>query len=112
MKVLRVWNDIRQNLHFWLNYPLNHQKHCQLIKYNRKSILVCLFQSDIAKWLSAIGLPQYQKNLAENGYDSISIVQDITWEDLQEIGIIKLGKWIDRCTIVKMFCFFITFNVF
>ncbi|KAG1931746.1 caskin-2 isoform X3 [Pimephales promelas] len=47
--------------------------------------------SDIAKWLSAIGLPQYQKNLAENGYDSISIVQDITWEDLQEIGIIKLG---------------------
>ncbi|XP_067286656.1 caskin-2 isoform X2 [Pseudorasbora parva] len=47
--------------------------------------------SDIGKWLSAIGLPQYQKNLAENGYDSISIVQDITWEDLQEIGIIKLG---------------------
>ncbi|XP_051771058.1 caskin-2 isoform X3 [Ctenopharyngodon idella] len=47
--------------------------------------------SDIGKWLSAIGLPQYQKKLAENGYDSISIVQDITWEDLQEIGIIKLG---------------------
>ncbi|XP_026133276.1 caskin-2-like isoform X6 [Carassius auratus] len=47
--------------------------------------------SDIGKWLSAIGLPQYQKKLAENGYDSISIVQDITWEDLQEIGITKLG---------------------
>ncbi|XP_067225708.1 caskin-2 isoform X1 [Chanodichthys erythropterus] len=47
--------------------------------------------SDIGKWLNAIGLPQYQKKLAENGYDSISIVQDITWEDLQEIGIIKLG---------------------
>nr|XP_055031217.1 caskin-2 isoform X2 [Misgurnus anguillicaudatus] len=47
--------------------------------------------SDIGKWLGAIGLPQYQKNLAENGYDSISIVQDITWEDLQEIGITKLG---------------------
>ncbi|KAL1264342.1 hypothetical protein QQF64_004697 [Cirrhinus molitorella] len=46
---------------------------------------------DIGKWLSAIGLPQYQKKLAENGYDSISIVQDITWEDLQEIGITKLG---------------------
>ncbi len=53
---------------------------------------VCLFQSDIGKWLSAIGLPQYQKKLAENGYDSISIVQDITWEDLHEIGITKLGK--------------------
>ncbi|XP_058649463.1 caskin-2 isoform X1 [Onychostoma macrolepis] len=47
--------------------------------------------SDIGKWLSAIGLPQYQKKLAENGYDSINIVQDITWEDLQEIGITKLG---------------------
>uniref|UniRef100_A0A673JDV5 Caskin-2 n=1 Tax=Sinocyclocheilus rhinocerous TaxID=307959 RepID=A0A673JDV5_9TELE len=47
--------------------------------------------SDIGKWLSAIGLPQYQKKLAENGYDSINIVQDITWEDLQEIGINKLG---------------------
>ncbi|XP_026078343.1 caskin-2-like isoform X7 [Carassius auratus] len=47
--------------------------------------------SDIGKWLSAIGLPQYQKKLAENGYDSISIVQEITWEDLQEIGITKLG---------------------
>ncbi|XP_051958476.1 caskin-2-like isoform X2 [Xyrauchen texanus] len=47
--------------------------------------------SDIGKWLSAIGLPQYQKKLAENGYDSISIVQDITWEDMQEIGITMLG---------------------
>ncbi|TRZ02806.1 hypothetical protein DNTS_017688 [Danionella cerebrum] len=47
--------------------------------------------SDIGSWLNIIGLPQYQKKLAENGYDSISIVQDITWEDLQEIGITKLG---------------------
>lgn len=39
-----------------------------------------------------IGLPQYQKRLCDNGYDSISIVKDITWEDLQEIGITKLGE--------------------
>lgn len=39
-----------------------------------------------------IGLPQYQKRLCDNGYDSITIVKDITWEDLQEIGITKLGK--------------------
>ncbi len=68
---------------------------------------VCLFQSDIGKWLSAIGLPQYQKKLAENGYDSISIVQDITWEDLQEIGITKLGKWMDTVdTLLLIFLFF------
>uniref|UniRef100_A0A9J7Y0B2 CASK interacting protein 2 n=1 Tax=Cyprinus carpio carpio TaxID=630221 RepID=A0A9J7Y0B2_CYPCA len=71
--------------------PLRHMR--GLIKRNKSStfMFVCLFQSDIGKWLSAIGLPQYQKKLAENGYDSISIVQDITWEDLQEIGITKLG---------------------
>ncbi|XP_029933897.1 caskin-2 isoform X2 [Myripristis murdjan] len=47
--------------------------------------------SDLGEWLSVIGLPQYQKRLCENGYDSITIVKDITWEDLQEIGITKLG---------------------
>ncbi|XP_051994681.1 caskin-2-like isoform X4 [Xyrauchen texanus] len=46
---------------------------------------------DLGEWLSALGLPQYHKKLAENGYDSINIVRDLTWEDLQEIGITKLG---------------------
>lgn len=50
-----------------------------------------MFQVDIGEWLSTIGLSQYQKRLAENGYDSVNIVRDITWEDLQEIGINKLG---------------------
>lgn len=50
-----------------------------------------VFQADIGEWLGTIGLSQYQKTLAENGYDSINIVRDITWEDLQEIGINKLG---------------------
>lgn len=49
-------------------------------------------QSDLGEWLSVIGLPQYQKRLCDNGYDSITIVKDITWEDLQEIGITKLGE--------------------
>jgi len=39
-----------------------------------------------------IGLPQYQKRFCDNGYDSITIIKDITWEDLQEIGITKLGE--------------------
>nr|XP_033816240.1 caskin-2 isoform X2 [Geotrypetes seraphini] len=47
--------------------------------------------ADLMEWLSAIGLPQYHKKLVENGYDSINIVTDLTWEDLQEIGINKLG---------------------
>uniref|UniRef100_H3A5N3 CASK interacting protein 2 n=1 Tax=Latimeria chalumnae TaxID=7897 RepID=H3A5N3_LATCH len=46
---------------------------------------------DLAEWLNVIGLLQYHKKLVDNGYDSIDIVTDITWEDLQEIGINKLG---------------------
>ncbi|KAL4657893.1 caskin-2-like [Arapaima gigas] len=48
--------------------------------------------SDLAEWLGAIGLSQYHKRLSENGYDAIAIVRDLTWEDLQEIGITKLGE--------------------
>lgn len=61
-------------------------------------------QSDLGEWLSVIGLPQYQKRLCDNGYDSITIVKDITWEDLQEIGITKLGEELDQ--ISKKGCFF------
>lgn len=58
-------------------------------------MICCSTQSDLGEWLSAIGLPQYHKKLSDNGYDSISIVRDLTWEDLQEIGITKLGEgWV------------------
>ncbi|XP_066560936.1 caskin-2 isoform X2 [Amia ocellicauda] len=60
--------------------------------------------ADLGEWLSAIGLPQYHKKLSENGYDSISIVRDITWEDLQEIGITKLGHQKKMMLAVKKLC--------
>ncbi|XP_074552846.1 caskin-2 isoform X2 [Halichoeres trimaculatus] len=60
--------------------------------------------SDLGEWLSAIGLPQYHKKLSENGYDCISIVKDLTWEDLQEIGITKLGHQKKLMLAVKKLC--------
>ncbi|XP_070708029.1 caskin-2-like [Pempheris klunzingeri] len=60
--------------------------------------------SELGEWLSVIGLPQYQKRLCDNGYDSISIVKDITWEDLQEIGITKLGHQKKLMLAVKRLC--------
>ncbi|XP_029996625.1 caskin-2-like isoform X2 [Sphaeramia orbicularis] len=59
---------------------------------------------DLGEWLSAIGLPQYHKKLSENGYDSINIVKDLTWEDLQEIGITKLGHQKKLMLAVKKLC--------
>ncbi|XP_037363676.1 caskin-1 [Talpa occidentalis] len=47
--------------------------------------------ANLAVWLSMIGLAQYYKVLVDNGYESIDFITDITWEDLQEIGITKLG---------------------
>uniref|UniRef100_A0A4W3HKW6 CASK interacting protein 1 n=1 Tax=Callorhinchus milii TaxID=7868 RepID=A0A4W3HKW6_CALMI len=47
--------------------------------------------NDLMEWLSIIGLTQYYKTLVENGYENIEFITDITWEDLQEIGITKLG---------------------
>ncbi|KAK1344706.1 hypothetical protein QTO34_013404 [Cnephaeus nilssonii] len=48
-------------------------------------------QANLAVWLSMIGLAQYYKVLVDNGYENIDFITDITWEDLQEIGITKLG---------------------
>lgn len=61
------------------------------------AVALCSFQADLMDWLSAIGLPQYHKKLVNNGYDSITIVTDLTWEDLQEIGINKLGESLLPC---------------
>ncbi|XP_037669717.1 caskin-1 [Choloepus didactylus] len=47
--------------------------------------------ANLAVWLSMIGLAQYYKVLVDNGYESVDFITDITWEDLQEIGITKLG---------------------
>ncbi|XP_073540144.1 caskin-2 isoform X2 [Phyllobates terribilis] len=46
---------------------------------------------DVWDWLSQLGLPEYHKQLSENGYESLTSVTELTWEDLQEIGIHRLG---------------------
>ncbi|KAM4691392.1 caskin-2 [Rhinophrynus dorsalis] len=46
---------------------------------------------DLWDWLSLLGLPEYHKQLSENGYESLSTVTELTWEGLQEIGIHRLG---------------------
>uniref|UniRef100_A0A8C8RZJ9 CASK interacting protein 1 n=1 Tax=Pelusios castaneus TaxID=367368 RepID=A0A8C8RZJ9_9SAUR len=55
------------------------------------SLCLLPLQANLALWLSMIGLAQYYKVLVENGYENIDFITDITWEDLQEIGITKLG---------------------
>lgn len=57
--------------------------------------MICVFtnsQANLCEWLNMIGLSQYHQILVQNGYENIDFITDITWEDLQEIGITKLGN--------------------
>ncbi|KAK3586047.1 hypothetical protein CHS0354_033170 [Potamilus streckersoni] len=47
--------------------------------------------NDLYEWLHLLNLSQYYEILASQGYDSVDQVTEITWEDLEEIGIQKLG---------------------
>ncbi|KAM4750345.1 uncharacterized protein FYW61_001895 isoform 2-T2 [Anableps anableps] len=47
--------------------------------------------ANLADWLSHLALSQYYQVLVQNGYENIDFVSDISLEDLQEIGISKLG---------------------
>ncbi|KAH9505214.1 hypothetical protein Btru_058975 [Bulinus truncatus] len=48
--------------------------------------------NDLMEWLHLLGLGTYLDTLCGQGYDNIDYVTDITWEDLEEIGIQKLGS--------------------
>lgn len=43
------------------------------------------------KWLHLMKLIEYYPRLCTEGYDTIDKVCDLTWEDLEDIGITKLG---------------------
>lgn len=65
------------------------------LAWGEPSWMVVFFQVDLLEWLCALGLPQYHKQLVSSGYDSMGLVADLTWEELQEIGVNKLGE--DHC---------------
>jgi hypothetical protein len=45
----------------------------------------------LAKWLESLKLNQYYNTLMAEGFDTIEKACQLTWEDLEEIGITKLG---------------------
>ncbi|XP_077574714.1 caskin-1-like isoform X2 [Stigmatopora nigra] len=47
--------------------------------------------ANLSDFLSHLGLSQYYQVLVQNGYENIDFISDISLEDLQEIGISKLG---------------------
>lgn len=53
---------------------------------------IFLGQNDLMEWLHLLGLGTYLDTLCDQGYENMDDVLDITWEDLEEIGIQKLGE--------------------
>lgn len=45
----------------------------------------------LLEWLQLLRLEEYHDTLCQQGYDTIDRVTDLAWEDLEEIGIQKLG---------------------
>ncbi|XP_065218052.1 uncharacterized protein ckn isoform X3 [Planococcus citri] len=43
------------------------------------------------EWLQLLRLEEYKPALASQGYETIEDVLQLTWEDLEDIGIVKLG---------------------
>ncbi|XP_068932523.1 caskin-2 isoform X2 [Petaurus breviceps papuanus] len=63
----------------------------EITQLNIAEWLPSYIPADLLEWLGALGLPQYHKQLVSSGYDSMGLVADLTWEELQEIGVNKLG---------------------
>ncbi|XP_071483151.1 uncharacterized protein [Diadema antillarum] len=47
--------------------------------------------ADVGTWLKLLDLSTYFHTLTTNGYKTIEEMYNLTWEDLQDIGILKLG---------------------
>ncbi|XP_076309518.1 uncharacterized protein LOC143224925 isoform X2 [Tachypleus tridentatus] len=45
----------------------------------------------LLQWLQLLRLEEYYETLCHQGYNSVDRVTELTWEDLEEIGIQKLG---------------------
>ena len=48
-------------------------------------------QGSLNEWLQLLRLEEYKPALASQGYETIEDVLQLTWEDLEDIGIVKLG---------------------
>ncbi|XP_022095344.1 uncharacterized protein LOC110981774 isoform X3 [Acanthaster planci] len=47
--------------------------------------------TDVVTWLKLLDLYQYYNTFVSNNYNTMDAVSEITWEDLQEMGINQLG---------------------
>lgn len=52
---------------------------------------MCLLQGSIEEWLRLLRLDEYIQPLLAQGYRQVRDVTNLPWEDMEDIGIVKLG---------------------
>ena len=48
-------------------------------------------QETLEEWLALLGLAEYSPSLRRQGYRTVEDVTQLTWEDLEDFGILRLG---------------------
>ena len=61
------------------------------------------------EWLTLLHLEEYFNILCQQGYDTIDRVTELAWEDLEEVGIKKLGNNYHSFRTICSCIFFIYF---
>ncbi|KRT81339.1 Sterile alpha motif containing protein, partial [Oryctes borbonicus] len=71
----------------------NHRKRlkAEIAQLNLPDNLPDYIPGSLEEWLQILRLEEYQPAFLEQGYHTIDDVTQLTWEDLEEFGIVKLG---------------------
>lgn len=63
----------------------------EIRKLNLEDDIPITRAQSLQQWLEMLKLGEYYQRICDEGYDTIDKVCELTWEDLEEIGITKLG---------------------
>ncbi|XP_060534827.1 caskin-2 isoform X2 [Cylas formicarius] len=71
----------------------NHRKKlkAEIAQLNLPDNLPEFVPGSLEEWLSLLRLDEYMAAFVDQGYQTIDDVAQLTWEDLEEFGIVKLG---------------------
>ncbi|XP_013789231.1 caskin-2-like [Limulus polyphemus] len=63
----------------------------EIDRLNIFDLIPCHKPDNLLEWLQLLRLEEYYEPLSQQGYNTVSQVAELIWEDLEEIGIKKLG---------------------
>lgn len=83
----------------------NHRKKLksEIMLLNLPDNLPEYIPGSLEEWLKLLRLEEYQSAFLDQGYQTVDAVAQLTWEDLEEFGIVKLGHQKKIMLAIKRF---------